>query len=139
MQVSLNDPNSDASLKGISPNPAMMNGRPIGAPQNAMATGMDGNAEYYTGNRMPGGAAGGPPMEGGPQAVSQTGNHALQDYQMQLMLLEQQNKKRLLLARQEQDHTGNPHPLTMQLHGGGGKFTMQRPTKCLQDRGVRKN
>lgn len=32
-----------------------------------------------------------------------TGNHALQDYQMQLMLLEQQNKKRLLMARQEQD------------------------------------
>ncbi|GAB7323923.1 hypothetical protein MBLNU13_g07346t1 [Cladosporium sp. NU13] len=31
------------------------------------------------------------------------GNHALQDYQMQLMLLEQQNKKRLLMARQEQD------------------------------------
>ena len=29
------------------------------------------------------------------------GNHALQDYQMQLMLLEQQNKKRLLLAREE--------------------------------------
>ena len=27
----------------------------------------------------------------------------LQDYQMQLMLLEQQNKKRLLMARQEQD------------------------------------
>ena len=32
------------------------------------------------------------------------GNHALQDYQMQLMLLEQQNKKRLLRARQEQEH-----------------------------------
>ncbi|KAL8657792.1 MAG: hypothetical protein Q9226_001577 [Calogaya cf. arnoldii] len=31
------------------------------------------------------------------------GNHALQDYQMQLMLLEQQNKKRLLMARQEQE------------------------------------
>ncbi|KAA8565014.1 hypothetical protein EYC84_010782 [Monilinia fructicola] len=31
------------------------------------------------------------------------GNHALQDYQMQLMLLEQQNKKRLMMARQEQD------------------------------------
>ena len=31
------------------------------------------------------------------------GNHALQDYQMQLMLLEQQNKKRLLAARQEQE------------------------------------
>ncbi|KAF2685037.1 hypothetical protein K458DRAFT_430639 [Lentithecium fluviatile CBS 122367] len=29
-------------------------------------------------------------------------NHALQDYQMQLMLLEQQNKKRLLMARQDQ-------------------------------------
>ena len=28
--------------------------------------------------------------------------HALQDYQMQLMLLEQQNKKRMLMARQEQ-------------------------------------
>jgi hypothetical protein len=35
------------------------------------------------------------------------GNHALQDYQMQLMLIEQQNKKRLLLARQEQDNIEN--------------------------------
>lgn len=35
------------------------------------------------------------------------GNHALQDYQMQLMLLEQQNKKRLLMARQEQDNIGH--------------------------------
>src|SRR5271169_5367804 len=34
------------------------------------------------------------------------GNHALQDYQMQLMLLEQQNKKRLMMARQEQDNIG---------------------------------
>lgn len=33
----------------------------------------------------------------------QNGNHALQDYQMQLMLLEQQNKRRLMMARQEQD------------------------------------
>ncbi|KAF2823081.1 hypothetical protein CC86DRAFT_409849 [Ophiobolus disseminans] len=39
----------------------------------------------------------------------QTGNRALQDYQMQLMLLEQQNKKRLLMARQEQDNMmGSP-------------------------------
>lgn len=37
----------------------------------------------------------------------QSGNHALQDYQMQLMLLEQQNKKRLMMARQEQ-HENNP-------------------------------
>ena len=34
---------------------------------------------------------------------SPDGNRALQDYQMQLMLLEQQKKKRLLSARQEQD------------------------------------
>lgn len=36
------------------------------------------------------------------------GNHALQDYQMQLMLLEQQNKKRLLMARQEQNTGDRP-------------------------------
>ena len=37
------------------------------------------------------------------------GNHALQDYQMQLMMLEQQNKKRLSMARQEHttDNDGN--------------------------------
>lgn len=40
-------------------------------------------------------------MQGGN---GQGGNHALQDYQMQLMLLEQQNKKRLMMARQEQDN-----------------------------------
>ena len=40
---------------------------------------------------------------GGPN-----GNHALQDYQMQLMLLEQQNKKRLLMARQEQNTENRP-------------------------------
>src|SRR5271155_341208 len=43
-----------------------------------------------------------PGMQGGPGAQG-GGNHALQDYQMQLMLLEQQNKKRLMMARQEQD------------------------------------
>lgn len=54
--------------------------------------------------RMPPGANGGPPNP--PGAGS---NHALQDYQMQLMLLEQQNKKRLMMARQEQDNMpGNP-------------------------------
>jgi hypothetical protein len=41
----------------------------------------------------------------GPGGAS-GGNHALQDYQMQLMLLEQQNKKRLMMARQEQDNIG---------------------------------
>jgi hypothetical protein len=35
--------------------------------------------------------------------------HALQDYQMELMLKEQQNKKRLLMARQEQDNISGSH------------------------------
>jgi hypothetical protein len=43
--------------------------------------------------------------DGAPQAPI---NHALQDYQMQLMLLEQQNKKRLMMARQEQDVLPEP-------------------------------
>ncbi|KAL8629316.1 hypothetical protein Q9189_004965 [Teloschistes chrysophthalmus] len=43
-----------------------------------------------------------------PPGERQDENHALQDYQMQLMLLEQQNKKRLLLARQEQDQEQGP-------------------------------
>ncbi|KAL9625429.1 MAG: hypothetical protein Q9160_000492 [Pyrenula sp. 1 TL-2023] len=42
------------------------------------------------------------------QNQSGGGNHALQDYQMQLMLLEQQNKKRLLMARQEQEGSIRP-------------------------------
>jgi hypothetical protein len=39
------------------------------------------------------------PINPGPNS----GNHALQDYSMQLFLLEYQHKKRLLMARQEQD------------------------------------
>lgn len=38
-------------------------------------------------------------IELGDINITAGGNHALQDYQMQLMLLEQQNKKRLLKAR----------------------------------------
>ncbi|KAI0407569.1 hypothetical protein F4802DRAFT_605413 [Xylaria palmicola] len=46
-------------------------------------------------------------MRPGPGTAQGGGsNHALQDYQMQLMLLEQQNKKRLMMARQEQDNMG---------------------------------
>ncbi|KAL8769173.1 MAG: hypothetical protein Q9209_004807 [Squamulea sp. 1 TL-2023] len=66
-----------------------------------MQPGMDMSAvnpaEFYgaAGMRMPAG------MPNGNGAGN--GNHALQDYQMQLMLLEQQNKKRLLMARQEQE------------------------------------
>lgn len=57
--------------------------------------------EYYAGNPQLGAqmARAGMPNP----AAGQGGNHALQDYQMQLMLLEQQNKKRLMMARQEQD------------------------------------
>merc|ERR1712000_420534 len=59
---------------------------------------------YYN---PPGGDMGGPNgMRAGPGGAQAAGgsNHALQDYQMQLMLLEQQNKKRLMMARQEQDN-----------------------------------
>ena len=53
--------------------------------------------DIYGGRMGPNGAMPGPGAATG-------GNHALQDYQMQLMLLEQQNKKRLMMARQEQDN-----------------------------------
>ena len=71
-----------------------------------MADGMMGNPgpEYFSGPNGQMMRAGGM----GPGANGQNGNHALQDYQMQLMLLEQQNKKRLLMARQEQDAPGQP-------------------------------
>lgn len=59
------------------------------------------NAEFYGANmQMARGMANGDGANGG--------NHALQDYQMQLMLLEQQNKKRLLMARQEQEVPRGP-------------------------------
>ena len=41
-------------------------------------------------------------IEGTPTAPGPVGSHQLQDYQTQLMLLEQQNKKRLFMAREEQ-------------------------------------
>ncbi len=52
-------------------------------------------------------AADGLVMCNSPKKFGHNGNHALQDYQMQLMLLEQQNKKRLMMARQEQDNIIN--------------------------------
>ena len=56
------------------------------------------NGYYNAGDMNQNGMRGGP---GGQPGGG--GNHALQDYQMQLMLLEQQNKKRLMVARQEQE------------------------------------
>ncbi|KAL9075776.1 MAG: hypothetical protein Q9157_003905, partial [Trypethelium eluteriae] len=73
------------NVAGLAPG-ASMNGQ-----QNPDLT------EFYGRNQMP-------QTMGGPPGHS-SGNHALQDYQMQLMLLEQQNKKRLLMARQEQDNS----------------------------------
>jgi hypothetical protein len=86
-------PNS-AGHQGAQGSPMIPQG-PDGAALNA----------YYNANEMagPGGIRPGGP--GGAQAGGGS-NHALQDYQMQLMLLEQQNKKRLMMARQEQDNMG---------------------------------
>lgn len=62
-----------------------------------------GVPDYYNGQMMRPG-----PLPPGATVNGGGGEHALQDYQMQLMLLEQQNKKRLLMARQEQDGPGQP-------------------------------
>jgi hypothetical protein len=72
--------------------------------------GMD-RMEFGIGGQRMAGAAGG----------QTAGNHALEDYQMQLMLLEQQNKKRLLMARQEQDNalTMAPNMSPSQSRTGG--------------------
>ncbi|OSS53096.1 hypothetical protein B5807_02182 [Epicoccum nigrum] len=71
-----------------------------GSPMNQ---GLDGQEIMFAGNQS---RPGMPPQQPGQP---QQGSHALQDYQMQLMLLEQQNKKRLLMARQEQDNISGPH------------------------------
>jgi hypothetical protein len=78
-------------------------GGPQGQGSPLMTQGQDGGqiATYYNTGEM--GANGMRPGTGGQPSG---GNHALQDYQMQLMLLEQQNKKRLMMARQEQDSMG---------------------------------
>lgn len=74
-------------------------GSPMMGGMNQFQEGMP--MEMYNRPNMPGGQT----MQAGGGA--QSGNHALQDYQMQLMLLEQQNKKRLMMARQEQ-HSNDP-------------------------------
>ncbi|KAF2115089.1 hypothetical protein BDV96DRAFT_92927 [Lophiotrema nucula] len=84
-----------------------MNAAVQGSPMNQQ--GLDGHDAIFAGNPQ---RPGMPAAPGAPQ-----GNHALQDYQMQLMLLEQQNKKRLLMARQEQDSMSGGPP---QGHSGVG-------------------
>ena len=91
-----------------------------GMPNGLMNTGVMGNqadlmpmadgqgyqmagGEFYGANGQLGQVRAGMQTPNGQQ-----GTHALQDYQMQLMLLEQQNKRRLMMARQEQDNMGRP-------------------------------
>jgi hypothetical protein len=72
-----------------------------GSPMMSQGQDTGAIAGYYNAGEMANGmrgAAGQPGVQPGGN-----GNHALQDYQTQLMLLEQQNKKRLMMARQEQD------------------------------------
>lgn len=88
------------------PNPA----GPQGQASPMMQQGPDGPTlgAYYNPDMTGSGAMGPGGMRTGPGGAQGAGgsNHALQDYQMQLMLLEQQNKKRLMMARQEQDSMG---------------------------------
>ena len=86
----------------MAPNMMMNAGSPMMQGMNQFSEGMSMNFNDMQRNMA---QAGQPPMQGA--AGAQSGNHALQDYQMQLMLLEQQNKKRLMMARQEQ-HENNP-------------------------------
>ncbi|KAL4917081.1 hypothetical protein BDW62DRAFT_218318 [Aspergillus aurantiobrunneus] len=77
---------------GVMPNQADLVPMPDGQGMYPM------NGDFYSANGQMAQVRAGVQTPGG-----QHGNHALQDYQMQLMLLEQQNKRRLMMARQEQD------------------------------------
>lgn len=105
------------------PKPGMPNANPSGPPGQGspmVAQGPDGSSinTFYNAGEIAGPGAIRP--AGGPNAGQAAGgsNHALQDYQMQLMLLEQQNKKRLMMARQEQD--GSNSGMQMPREGGPG-------------------
>jgi len=94
---------------GQMPNKPMPNASgPPNAGSPMMSQGPDGGAiaNYYNAGEMAQNGAMRPAVPG--QQPAGGGNHALQDYQMQLMLLEQQNKKRLMMARQEQDSMAMP-------------------------------
>ncbi|ANB13519.1 hypothetical protein AWJ20_1814 [Sugiyamaella lignohabitans] len=90
------------------------------------------------GQQPPGGLNANGQPGGGAVPGTGPGNHpaggnasALQDYQMQLMLLEQQNKKRLLVAKQEQQDgkpgEGQPGPQrTLSTSGATPQFQKQQ-------------
>lgn len=88
------------------PNKAMANPGPPqqGSPMMQPGPNAADISSLYNANEFPAGG-----IRPGAPGNGQGGgsNHALQDYQMQLMLLEQQNKKRLMMARQEQDSMGS--------------------------------
>lgn len=85
------------------PNKGMPNPGPQGQGSPMMQPNPAEISNLYNANEFPNGI-----RPGGPGTGQGGGsNHALQDYQMQLMLLEQQNKKRLMMARQEQDSMGS--------------------------------
>ena len=74
-----------------------------------------------------------------PGNMNQASNHALQDYQMQLMLLEQQNKKRLLQARRDQENIiqpgqpgGQGFPPNMSPSGSRGGGPSPNPTDQMK-------
>ncbi|GIZ42283.1 hypothetical protein CKM354_000555800 [Cercospora kikuchii] len=107
MQTAIQRSSSNGN-KGMPQNPAM---GPGGAQSSPMAQqAMEGNAggDFQYNQRMGIPGQNGATPAAGQQGQANNGNHALQDYQMQLMLLEQQNKKRLLMARQEQDSMAHP-------------------------------
>ena len=96
--------------KGMPPNANNINTVAVNGAQGSpmsQATMEGTNGEFYANGPRMNGGPNGPGMPQGGQGGA-GGNHALQDYQMQLMLLEQQNKKRLLMARQEQDSMAHP-------------------------------
>lgn len=87
-----------AGLQATQGSPMPQGGMDVMALENGMRQGM-----------MPNNGVNMNVQQGG---ASNNGSHALQDYQMQLMLLEQQNKRRLQMARSDQEtmngHTGVP-------------------------------
>ncbi|RMZ88164.1 hypothetical protein DV736_g4607, partial [Chaetothyriales sp. CBS 134916] len=132
-------PNGAMGQKPMPPNIAngmnLMN--PSGSPMmSGMNQGQYGDnmaLEMYNNGRL-----GAQPMPNAPGA-NNNGNHALQDYQMQLMLLEQQNKKRLMMARQEQDNAvsrdGGPLPMPVapgMSPSGSRSGTSPNPTEQLK-------
>ena len=86
-------------------------------------------ANYYNpGDIRPNGMRGGPNQANG-------GGRKMQDYQMQLMLLEHQNKKRLMMARQEQGSMTIPRG--PEGPGGPGKGPNRQPFQGTSPQGSR--